>query len=147
MAFTVAALGISCVAVPGYSASEVRNYSRTLPVKPYSSDGLVVYDHQLNGAKPREKSILNTDQVLALDIYLEGSRIGGCPPIERFYADGTWEKVICQRLPVTDGGTWRIKKDRSGSKVCTLTNKQYEECRVMWKRSSPDRFLLTIQTK
>lgn len=88
-----------------------------------------------------------TQGYCAPNIYVEGSIIGGCPPTERFYSNGEWERLICSRLPETQSGTWSIKRDHSGSKVCTLTNKGFNQCRVLWKRSSPSRFLLTILNK
>jgi hypothetical protein len=80
---------------------------------------------------------------LALDIVMEG----GCPPIEKFYPDGGWERGICARTYVVEHGHWSIRTDQFGSQLCTAIDGEEANCRAVWRRSSLDRLILTVNAK
>lgn len=88
--------------------------------------------------------LLDEMPALAPDVILDVVMLGGCPPVERFFPDGKWERGICARAYMVDHGHWSIKTGRFGSELCTTIEGQDAYCRAVWQGSSSGRLILTV---
>ena len=70
---------------------------------------------------------------------------GECPPYEKFYYDGRWERQYCGRAPMVETGTWSVKTSRFNSELCVISDAKEEYCRTVWGRSSSDTLIMTVR--
>ncbi|MCA0978554.1 hypothetical protein LCM19_09270 [Qipengyuania flava] len=71
---------------------------------------------------------------------------GGCPPDERFDADGKWTGIFCFRVKTTFEGQWTVEKFRGGERLCVEAEGYSERCRSVWQGEEPDQLFLPAET-
>jgi hypothetical protein len=99
---------------------------------------------QIRNAVSGKVLLLDEIGTLAPGVQLDVVIEGGCPPVERFFADGRWERQFCARAPRIDHGRWRIQTGQFGSQLCVAIEGEGDNCRPVWRRSSPDRLILPV---
>lgn len=105
---------------------------------------LPLTENEIRTALSGKTLLLDVTTALLPSVVLDVIVEGGCPPVERFYPDGRWEKGICARAYRVDKGRWSIKTDRFGSTLCTSIEGRNPNCRAVWGRTSTDRLILTV---
>lgn len=99
---------------------------------------------QIRKAVSGKTLLLDEIGTLAPGIYLDVLVEGACPPVEKFFADGRWERTFCARAPRVYQGRWQIQTDRFGSLLCVAIDGGDALCRAVWRRGPPDRLILTV---
>ena len=71
---------------------------------------------------------------------------GGCPPHERFHADGKWIGIFCSRVQTTFQGQWTVEKFRGGERLCVEAEGYSKRCRFVWQGEESDQLFLSAET-
>ncbi|WP_206243403.1 hypothetical protein [Novosphingobium terrae] len=71
--------------------------------------------------------------------------IGGCPPIESFFADGTWQMYFCSRGPMTFHGRWTVEPHGQIGWLCVQSAERPTDCRVVWQGSAVNEVIMQLK--
>ena len=77
-------------------------------------------------------------------VKVEMVEVGGCWPQEKFFADGRWQRVECQRGARTFEGHWGTDKFRGGERLCVEAADFPKRCRFVWEGASADRVFMGV---
>jgi len=67
---------------------------------------------------------------------------GGCPPREKFAADGVWARYECRRAFTSYSGRWETEKFRGGERLCVSAPDFSKLCRFVWGGAASDRVFM-----
>lgn len=138
-------LFLTSVATAADSAPQAREQdSPVLRVRLSSPARPGLSAEQIRRAVSGKSLLLDEVGALAPGVYLDVIVEGGCPPVEKFLADGRWERSFCARALRIDHGRWRIQAGRFGSQLCVAVEGGDENCRPVWRRGPPDRLILSV---
>ena len=138
-ALSTALLFLSSTAVaqsPGASQAD----PETLYVRLALPDRPPLNDQQIRAALAEHKLVLDSKYSPAPNVNVRTAMLGGCPPSERFFGDGRWERTVCGLTYQTNRGSWAVR----GSRLCVHQENIAEECRRVWSTSSPGRLILSV---
>jgi hypothetical protein len=97
-------------------------------------------DQQIRATLAEHKLVLDDQYSPAPNIKIRTAMLGGCPPKERFFGDGRWERTVCGLTYQTHRGSWSVRDSR----VCVRAENVADECRRVWRTSSPGRLILSV---
>ncbi|WP_292959779.1 hypothetical protein [Novosphingobium sp. UBA1939] len=69
---------------------------------------------------------------------------GGCPTIETFFADGTWQMYFCSIGPMTFHGRWTVEPHGQVGWLCVQSDEWPSGCRTVWQGSTANRIIMQL---
>jgi hypothetical protein len=70
---------------------------------------------------------------------------GGCPTIETFHADGTWEMFFCSQGPTTYHGRWAVEAHGKVGWLCVQSADWPTGCRIVWQTSAANHVIMKLE--
>ena len=119
---------------------------RMPPVSLVRPDWLPLGGQELVDAVSGKTLMLDEEYEIAPGVKPQVIYIGGCPPGERFDADGKWTGTFCYRVMRIFKGRWTVEKFRGGERLCVEAEGYSKRCRFVWQGEEPDQLFLPAET-
>lgn len=106
-------------------------------------------DDQVQKTLSGKKLVVDLTYKPAPKVLLVPKVIGGCGPVETFFADGRWRRIICAIDIVREEGRWFLQ----GNLVCItfdkppvfpVQTKDASYCRALWATPHRNRVILNV---